>query len=66
MADVLICRPDGSLVPARRWQLQLPPDASLADVIELINRLPIIFTGADEAELFAKFGPAALYFRRLP
>jgi hypothetical protein len=44
---------------------ELPPDASLGDVIEILNRLEILYTGASEADLFRQFGPAAAYFRRV-
>ncbi len=61
----LLATPDGRLVPVQQWRLELPPDVSLEDVIEVLNRLQILYTGACEADLFRQFGPMAVYFHRV-
>lgn len=52
--------------PPARWRLELPPDASMEDVITLINNLKVTFITEDgEAGLFRQMGPSAVWFRRL-
>lgn len=61
----------GRLLPPAQWRLTVPEDATLQDVIAVLNDVKITFTvaqGGDEYEqaaLFRQFGPSAVYFRRL-
>jgi hypothetical protein len=64
MGDRLMVH-DGKLVPLITWRLALPEDASLGDVIRVLNDLRIQYTAADEADLFRQFGSNATYFKRL-
>lgn len=50
------------------WVLEIPQDASLEDVIRVINNLKIVYTAQDgkgEQGLFDRWGPLAVYFRRV-
>lgn len=55
--------------PPQRWQLAIPPTATLEDVIGVLNDAKITFTdfgGEGEAAPFRAFGPSAVHFRRIP
>lgn len=52
--------------PPERYRLEVPADATMGDVIQMINDLKVTFlTMEGEPALFRQFGPSAVYFRRM-